>query len=263
MCKDKSHYSVCLHCTYFESIHRGNVSKVKACVELDPDLVNVKNKNKYAGLHYAAEYGNTELCEFLVTCSDIDINTTDNTNLTPLMVSCINGNDKITECLMEAGADPNFKNFDGYSAAMWAVYFNRISSVKILAKYKETDWNLTNVYGNNLAMDAVTKDFILMLQTLMQTVKTISWNARNDNGESALTLAIKGNKYAIINTLLSNPVLFFDTEHLKKMNVYEQAVFFCKQFLANGQSNVDNKTLVTVALESGFKNMASFLGNIP
>ena len=115
----KSCDTVCKKCTFLKACEKGDVERVRACLFLYPDLdVNCSTKAEHFGLYYAAKYGYSELCDFLLAHPQIDINKKGGSNKSSALIkSFFEDNDDITRKLLEAGADPNSQDDDGNTLA--------------------------------------------------------------------------------------------------------------------------------------------------
>ncbi|XP_042367623.1 myotrophin [Plectropomus leopardus] len=66
-------------------------------------------------LHIAADFGQTDIAEYLIS-KGADINAPDRHGYTPLMTACFEGNAPCVKLLLEKGADKNLKGPDGLTA---------------------------------------------------------------------------------------------------------------------------------------------------
>uniref|UniRef100_A0AAZ1XEC4 Myotrophin n=1 Tax=Oreochromis aureus TaxID=47969 RepID=A0AAZ1XEC4_OREAU len=66
-------------------------------------------------LHYAADFGQTDVVEFLIS-KGADINAPDKHGFTPLMTACFEGHLSCVKLLLEKGADKDQKSPDGMTA---------------------------------------------------------------------------------------------------------------------------------------------------
>ena len=84
----------CIENTFLKSCQKGDLKKVKACIDLGAD-VNVIDEDgtwKWFGLKYAAYYNYRDILVTLLSHPDIDVNAKDIFNMTALMIACIMGN---------------------------------------------------------------------------------------------------------------------------------------------------------------------------
>lgn len=73
----------------------------------------------------AASANRLEVVKFLAKNTDIDPNSSDSMNFTPLITSSSMGNLSIVKYLIEeAKADPNFKNDDSMTALMYCAKYS-------------------------------------------------------------------------------------------------------------------------------------------
>ena len=96
--------------------------------------INDKDENGNAALHQCSMYGAIDVLEYLIS-NGADVNVLDDANRTPL----INGiaaadHFKVTQLLLEAGADPNIKDEYGDTALSEAQMRNKDDTVDLLIR---------------------------------------------------------------------------------------------------------------------------------
>jgi ankyrin repeat protein len=87
----------------------GNLSKTKALLKANPDLVFSKDQYGYTPLHEAAFMGRKDEAELLLA-NGADVNATNNFFETPLHVAASQGHKDAAEVLLASNADVNAKN---------------------------------------------------------------------------------------------------------------------------------------------------------
>ncbi|XP_078346596.1 myotrophin-like [Oculina patagonica] len=92
----------------------GDLDQVKAIVDkpgfnIDGELLNGRN-----GLHFAADYGQKEVIEYLLS-KGANINLPDRHGITPLLASIFESKTACVQLLLEKGANKNLKAPDGSS----------------------------------------------------------------------------------------------------------------------------------------------------
>ncbi|CAH3156564.1 unnamed protein product [Porites lobata] len=92
----------------------GDLDQVKAIVEKPGFDVNAGLLAGRNGLHYAADYGQKEVIEFLLS-KGANINLPDKHGITALLASIFESQTECVKLLLEKGADKNLKAPDGRS----------------------------------------------------------------------------------------------------------------------------------------------------
>ena len=72
-----------------------------ALIGAGADVNCARQRNGWSGLHYAAWYDHQDLLELLLEQPDVNVNSKDINNLTPLMMACAKGNEKIVRRLCQ------------------------------------------------------------------------------------------------------------------------------------------------------------------
>ena len=254
---------LCLICVYIDCCVHNLVNRVKACLEIFPDLINTTSNEGINGLAIAASRGHSDLCDLLLTQDKIDINfATARFPYNALMMSCCNGHAEITRKLIQAGAELNIQNYLGETAANRAVFNDEMACIDVLAEYDDTDWNLTDEDGDSVTMIAIHKNLVEILRRLT-TIDSIDWNIRNNESESTLTKALAHENKDFIKIVLSVPTIVYDNGYLRRMKVYDKAVTECQKYLVELSEVTENgslESLVMFAIDIGLENMAKFIG---
>jgi len=97
-----------------DAAKNGDVAKVKALIEANPDLVFSKDENDYdsTALHCAARNGHKDVAELLLT-NKADINAKNKEGVTPLFMAAGAGRKDLVELLLANKAEVNSKAIDG------------------------------------------------------------------------------------------------------------------------------------------------------
>ena len=90
-----------------------------AVLKQHPSLVKITNINGRTLLHHAAESGSWGCVDALIG-HGADVNAVDNTGETPLHRAMSRRRLEASKVLLEAGADPNIKNFHGATATLYS-----------------------------------------------------------------------------------------------------------------------------------------------
>ena len=159
---------------------------VEHLIEKGADIYNIAPDN-YNALHYAAYYVSLfELLKFLINRGE-DINFQMKYNkLTPVMTAIFTGNLDAIKLLCENGADLNLQDSNGENAVEYA---KRWSSKKDIIEYLEKEMEKQN--EKNRSDNNNDKINVQLL------------NHQNENGNTALMIAISNGHYEIAKLLLN------------------------------------------------------------
>ncbi len=149
----------------------------------------------------AAMYNKKEAVEFFINHANSKkilhriINTPDSNGNTPLMIAALNGCTKVSELLLQHGANPSAKNRFKDSAASLCIREKQHALITLLAGYN-ADLSITDLENNSLLMRAIKEAKVLCAHTLLDALKIDNpmhhkiVNTRNTQGQTALTLAL-------------------------------------------------------------------------
>ena len=148
------------------AIKNNETTLMKACYTGNIDAINIL-LNAGANLHISDNYGDTWLhhAAFGDCTKDVfqtiidhgaDVNATDKNNKTALVIACDKCNEGAINVLLNAGADPNISDDDGFASLQTAVYGD--CSIEILQAVLDhgADVNATNKH-NQTALIAASK----------------------------------------------------------------------------------------------------------
>ncbi len=185
----------------FDAVKSNDLAKVKALIEKDVSLTNVKDDINNTPLHYAAESGYLALVKLLVS-KGADIKSTNNQLNSPLNMAILNGKDEVSEYLIEHGSDLRHQNIMGYTPLHLAARHNRIITAGLLIA-KGVDLNSRDNYERTpLNYLTLMTDNIEAARLLIQNGADI--NAKDANGMMPLNHAVHGNAHGLIDLLLDN-----------------------------------------------------------
>lgn len=172
---------------------QGDLKTFKWLIEKGAD-VNAVDKDKCTILHYAAQFGRTDIIEYMIDHHDIDkiINEQDNNGNTALHNSVTGGFYDIAKILLENGANVNIMNYD-FELPIHEASSNSTddSIVKLLIQYDATvnvknrvDWSplfYAVANGNDRIVNAL----------INHEDEDFSLNDEDTRGQTALHIAAK------------------------------------------------------------------------
>jgi ankyrin repeat protein len=97
----------------------GDLEKVRALLQDDPNLVFDKDKNGYTPLHWAAKNGHADVAKLLLA-NKAESNAKTNIGWTPLHEASEGGHKDLVELLLVNKANVNEKTYRGYTALHFA-----------------------------------------------------------------------------------------------------------------------------------------------
>src|SRR5581483_9315424 len=132
-------------------------------------------KNVYSSLHEAIQAGDVGAFEELLPkmqdrkdeIQSITWSDGNSYNITPLMLSAMNGHAAIAELLLKAGADVNKQNHYGMTALLFAAWQGHTALGELLLK-AGADMNKQNNQGDTALMYAAEKDHAAIADLLIK-----------------------------------------------------------------------------------------------
>lgn len=172
----------------------------------DGVLVTLKNEIEQQGLPFtpagfikAAELCNTEAVgKFLE--AKVNVDTVDERQWTPLMISAFCGTEEMASLLIQCGANVHHKDNAGYTPLHWAALNGYSTVVKLLLK-KGADVNERSQHGWTALLQACTKGHLTVASMLLEYGAAV--NAATNDGWTALHKASANGHLAEVKLLLS------------------------------------------------------------
>ena len=217
-------------------IHRasetGDLAKVQALLEKEPNLVNAKGDNGKVPLHFAAAKGHVDIAALLIAKGG-DTNAKDEDGEVPLHLAAANGQVELASLLIAQGADVNARSVGGSTPLRMAAEEGRAQMVSLLVEKgadvkakAATGWTPLHGAAENGYTDVAS--FLVLkgadvdakeekgrtplrwasLKGHMEIVSLLvaagaNVNAREEDGDTPLFAAILGNQAAVVSYLLS------------------------------------------------------------
>lgn len=115
---------------------RGDVERLTALLERDPELVNLTNKAGFAPLHYTAMAGREKAAALLLEKkADVNVRQAEFRG-TPLQYAASAGHKAVAEVLIKGGAEVDAKDTHDRTPLMWAATEGHTDVVKLLLEKK-------------------------------------------------------------------------------------------------------------------------------
>jgi len=160
--------------------------------------ISIKDKDGFSALLYAVAERNTQTVQNFIKAGANPNDSLPN-NQTALMLAARAGNGDTVHLLIEAGADVMRCADNGYSAPLYAVIGGSITALQELLKHGTA--KMKTPRGATALMLAVREENFNMVKFLLEMGADV--NARDDNGQTALKIAIVHNKPEIVELLKS------------------------------------------------------------
>ena len=161
----------------------------------------------------AAKQGNLELLHALLTAG-ANPNASNQNGGTPLLYAVAGGSLAATQRLQTAGASIMQRSSNGWSPLMMAVAKRRVSLVEYLLQ-AGADPNASDVYGWTPLMRAAYEGY-QEVATLLLEQADISIEHINDHGQTALHLAVIGQRPALVELLLARKAAALKADFAKR-----------------------------------------------
>ena len=172
----------------------GNIDATQSLVSCLQCNVNLQNKNGDTPLHVAARSKSLEICRLIVGSNQCDLNLTNVQGDTPLHIAIAQGCNDICQCLASnKHCDLNIQNRKGNTPVHVAI-LECNSSIAHYLLSNECDPTITNTEGNSplhLACMNSTKDRgILQVARLLVSKGVVDPSCVNNMGQTAVELTV-------------------------------------------------------------------------
>lgn len=121
--------------------------QVLSMLREEPELAYSKDQKEISALFHAVANGHNKIAEILLNTTNQANDVEPEKGFTPLLIAATNGHIAMVRLLLEHGADPNLRNYDGVTALHNAVYENQLDIVALLLE-AGADPNIKDRFGN-------------------------------------------------------------------------------------------------------------------
>jgi len=278
----------------FETIKANDFNMVKALIEKNNSLINLRDNNGGTPLQCAVVAGSFTITEFLVSAG-ADLNFQDNRGYTVLHYACQYNTEALAVLLIEKGAETDLPDKRGLTPLFMAARAGNLRIVKMLVErganinppaaggwVTPLSWAAENGFTDVvdyllesgavaddknrwLIQFSVTKGLARLFNALSD--KGVKFELRNNNGGNIIHLAAEGGSVNIIEALLKNNIDINQPDrygwtplHYAVYNDREDAVKF---LLVKGATinsmDLAGKTPLNIAVSRGNLNIADIL----
>lgn len=151
----------------FKVVFEGSASELQRCMKKQKKIRKYDDVNA-APLHHAAEEGEVELMEMIISDSSCEaLNVMDDYGNTALHWAAEKNQVESVKFLLSKGANPNIRNCSMMAPLHLAVQGLHNQVVKVLIEHSSTDINLEGENGNTAVIIACSKDNSEALQMLL------------------------------------------------------------------------------------------------
>ena len=155
-----------------------------------------------------------------------------------LMSACAFGSLKCATYLIESGANPNLKNFNGYTALHWAAFTGKTETLSLLLSNKADIESRTNDGKTPIHVAAMRGHHNFILELLHNGADISAVDAE---GLNCLHMAIIGNQPSVAEWLLKQDINLAIEFTGSKQNALEFSKNKCSWFESSYQSAIKSK----------------------
>ena len=145
---------------FFSAIQSGKIEHVKAQLERNSDLVNMKDARGFTPLIFASYFDKKDIVEKLLEYN-AEVDATDGSGNTALIGVAFKGNTDLAALLIKDGADINAKNNLGITPLIFASLYNQTKMVVLLLKHqadlsiKDNDKKMASDYAKEKGFEVL------------------------------------------------------------------------------------------------------------
>ncbi|XP_071115831.1 serine/threonine-protein phosphatase 6 regulatory ankyrin repeat subunit A-like [Haliotis cracherodii] len=236
------------------------ISRLKSHLEEKGSSMLLVDVSGLSLLHTAAETGNVELAEFLLSKGKVDINTWDASGRTPVMLAAAAGHRIMFEFLTKKQCDLSLKDTKTRGVLHYASQGGNLGIVQDVGC---KDVNETDRYNKTPVSYCVERGHKHIFDTLLNTGGDLSVVDTDKN--TLLHLASKGGNQAIVEHLLSSGMFDINAVNRDRRTPLLAAAFsghtdICQHLIVAGadvhRQDYDGNDVVLVAAQTGNLHLA-------
>jgi len=182
-----------------ELAQKGDLEEVKAMIEKDPGLVNIRDKDGRTPLHWASRGVHLEVVKFLVD-KGADVNAEDSNKVVPLHSLAVRNAAAAIAILTAKGANVDAKDYGGNTALHYAALYDAADAVVLLIEKGADIENRENYGRTPLILCARERGGPRTIKVLLEAGADV--NARDKFQDTALNLASWRGKKEVVDVLL-------------------------------------------------------------
>lgn len=200
------------------AVRGGQEDTVKLLVDRSDVRVNLQDINHRTSVHYAAEYGYTNILHLLMTRSDIEVNPTTRSGMSPLSLAILEGHETIVELLVThpdidltwvASKKPLSPVFDWAAPLYLAVNLNSASIMRLLLTHHSANSREVKHACRELLAIAARMRYLDVVRELLRRYD-LGPNEPSARGRTTLTLRDQDDNIEIFDLPLAHPLIALD-----------------------------------------------------
>ena len=132
---------------FIKAVRFGDESQVISMLQREPDLAYIKDAKGISALFHAVANGYTRIAKQILRITKQANDVDPEKGFTPLLIAATNGHIGLVKLLLEYGANPNMRNFDGVTALHNAIFGEQVDILKLLLQH-DAALNIRDRVGN-------------------------------------------------------------------------------------------------------------------
>lgn len=132
---------------FIKTVRFRDEPQVISMLQRELDLAYIKDAKGISALFHAVANGYTRIAKQILRITKQANDVDPEKGFTPLLIAATNGHIGLVKLLLEYGATPNMRNFDGVRALHNAIFGEQVDIVKLLLQH-DADPNIRDRVGN-------------------------------------------------------------------------------------------------------------------